>query len=102
MRVNGGEGFLVMAEDRARSLGLPFVSVAGTMERHDGTLATPVQENVGVDAARTRHGDGWSDFVDVVVCDATAVIDGIVCDAVAVVDVVGARPSGRSSAVVGS
>lgn len=52
MRVSGGEGFLVMAEDRARSLGLPFVSVAGTMERHDGTLATPVQENVGVNAAR--------------------------------------------------
>lgn len=52
MRVNGGEGFLVMAGDRARSLGLPFVSVAGTMERHDGTLATPVQENVGVNAAR--------------------------------------------------
>jgi acetyl-CoA acetyltransferase len=52
MRVNGGEGFLVMAEDRARSLGLPFVSVVGTMERHDGALATPVQENVGVNAAR--------------------------------------------------
>jgi len=52
MRVNGGEGFLVMTEDRARSRGLPFVSVAATMERHDGTMATPVQEAVGVNAAR--------------------------------------------------
>jgi acetyl-CoA acetyltransferase len=52
MRVNGGEGFLVMTEDRARSFDLPFVSVGATMERHDGTLATPVQETVGVNAAR--------------------------------------------------
>ena len=51
-RVNGGEGFLVMSEDRARALRVPFVTVAATMERHDGTLATPVQEAVGINAAR--------------------------------------------------
>jgi acetyl-CoA acetyltransferase len=52
MRVSGAEGFLVMSEERAKSLSLPFASVAGTIERHDGVSATAVQEAVGFDAVR--------------------------------------------------
>jgi acetyl-CoA acetyltransferase len=52
MRVNGAEGFLVMSEERARALSLPFASVAGAIERHDGVSATAVQEAVGFNATR--------------------------------------------------
>ncbi len=52
MRVNGAEGFLVMAEDRAGALSLPFASVAAAIERHDGVSATAVQEAVGFNASR--------------------------------------------------
>jgi len=52
MRVNGAEGFLVMTEDRANALSLPFARVAAAIERHDGVSASPVQEAVGIDAAR--------------------------------------------------
>lgn len=43
LRCCGGEGFLVMSEDRAKSLGLPWARVAGAVERHHGDAADPVQ-----------------------------------------------------------
>jgi acetyl-CoA acetyltransferase len=52
MRVNGAEGFLVMTEDRANALSLPFARLAGAIERHDGVSETPVQEAVGINAMR--------------------------------------------------
>ena len=52
MRVNGAEGFLVMSEDRAKALSLPFASVAAAIERHDGGSATAVQEAVGFNDSR--------------------------------------------------
>jgi acetyl-CoA acetyltransferase len=39
----GADGFLVMAEARARSLGLPFVRVLGSIERHNAFPDDPVQ-----------------------------------------------------------
>jgi acetyl-CoA acetyltransferase len=39
----GADGFLVMAEARARSLGLPFVRVLGAIERHNAFPEDPVQ-----------------------------------------------------------
>jgi acetyl-CoA acetyltransferase len=39
----GADGFLVMAEARARSLGLPFVRVLGAIERHNAFPDDPVQ-----------------------------------------------------------
>ncbi len=43
----GAEAFLVMTEDRARSLGLPFVRLLGTIERHNAFTADPVQLRAG-------------------------------------------------------
>ena len=39
----GAEAFLVMAEDRARSLALPFVSILSTIERHNAYPDDPIQ-----------------------------------------------------------
>jgi acetyl-CoA acetyltransferase len=39
----GADGFLVMSEDRARALGLPFVRVLGAIERHNAFPDDPVQ-----------------------------------------------------------
>jgi acetyl-CoA acetyltransferase len=39
----GADGFLVMTEARARSLGLPFVRVLGAIERHNAFPDDPVQ-----------------------------------------------------------
>jgi acetyl-CoA acetyltransferase len=39
----GADGFLVMAEDRARALGLPFLRILGTIERHNAFPDDPVQ-----------------------------------------------------------
>jgi len=39
----GGDGFLVMAETRARTLGIPYVRVLGTIERHNAFPYDPVQ-----------------------------------------------------------
>lgn len=39
----GAEGFLVMTEDRARHLGLPFVRILSTIERHNAFPDDPVQ-----------------------------------------------------------
>lgn len=39
----GGEAFLVMPEDRARALGLPFARILSTIERHNAFADDPVQ-----------------------------------------------------------
>jgi acetyl-CoA acetyltransferase len=49
-RVCGAEGFLVMTEDRARSLGLPYVLIAGAVERHNAFADDPVISHFGVAA----------------------------------------------------
>ena len=49
-RCCGAEGFLVLAEAHARSLGLPHVLIAGAVERHNGLPHQPVQ-------AGPLHGD---------------------------------------------
>jgi acetyl-CoA acetyltransferase len=48
----GADGFLVMAEARARALGLPFVCVLGTIERHNAFPDDPVQLRGGWDMDR--------------------------------------------------
>jgi acetyl-CoA acetyltransferase len=49
-RCCGAEGFLVLAEAHARSLGLPHVLIAGAVERHNGLPQQPVQDG-------PLHGD---------------------------------------------
>jgi acetyl-CoA acetyltransferase len=49
-RVCGAEGFMVMTEDRARSLGLPYVLIAGAVERHNAYADDPVISHFGVAA----------------------------------------------------
>ncbi|NYT37312.1 thiolase family protein [Allopusillimonas soli] len=39
----GAEGFMVMREQRARDLGLPFVRILSTMERHNAWPEDPIQ-----------------------------------------------------------
>jgi acetyl-CoA acetyltransferase len=43
----GAEAFLVLSEERARSLELPFVYLRGTIERHNAFSADPVQLRAG-------------------------------------------------------
>jgi acetyl-CoA acetyltransferase len=43
----GGEAFLVMAEERARSLKIPHARILGTIERHNAFSADPVQMRAG-------------------------------------------------------
>ena len=43
----GGEGFLVMSAERARSLGLPFTRLLGTIERHNAYPEDPIQMRGG-------------------------------------------------------
>ena len=43
----GAEAFLVMSEDRARSLGLPYARLLGTIERHNAFTQDPVQLRAG-------------------------------------------------------
>jgi acetyl-CoA acetyltransferase len=43
----GAEGFLVTSEERARSLGLPFVRLLATIERHNAFSSDPVQVRAG-------------------------------------------------------
>jgi acetyl-CoA acetyltransferase len=43
----GAEAFLVLTEDRARSLGLAFVHLKGTIERHNAFASDPVQMRAG-------------------------------------------------------
>jgi acetyl-CoA acetyltransferase len=66
----GAEAFLVMPEDRARSLGLPFVRLLGTIERHNAFTADPVQLRAGwaLDRDALYHQAGCApkdiDFVE--------------------------------------
>jgi acetyl-CoA acetyltransferase len=39
----GAEGFLVMTQDRARSLDIPFARILGTIERHNAFPDDPIQ-----------------------------------------------------------
>jgi acetyl-CoA acetyltransferase len=55
----GGEGFLLMSEERARSLKLPFVTILAADERHNAFPADPVQLR-----------GGWPEFVDQLYVDA--------------------------------
>jgi acetyl-CoA acetyltransferase len=43
----GAESFLVMSEERARSLGLPFSRILGTIERHNSFPDDPIQMRGG-------------------------------------------------------
>ena len=43
----GAEAFLVMSEERARDLGLPFATLRGAIERHNAFSADPVMERGG-------------------------------------------------------
>ncbi len=43
----GGEGFLVMTKARAEDLGLPYARILGTIERHNGFPADPIQMRGG-------------------------------------------------------
>ena len=53
----GGEGFLVMSEDRARSRGLPYVTVLGTLETHNAFASDPVQTRGGWEKASAAMYD---------------------------------------------
>lgn len=61
----GADGFLVMAEARARALGLPFVCVLGAIERHNAFPDDPVALRGGWvmdrDALWAQAGIGPSD-----------------------------------------
>ena len=39
----GAEGFLVMREDHAKKVGIPFARILGTIERHNAFAADPIQ-----------------------------------------------------------
>ena len=43
----GADGFLVLSEDRARSLGLRYAKLLGTIERHNAFASDPVQMRAG-------------------------------------------------------
>jgi len=43
----GAEGFLVLSEERAKALGIPFAALMGTIERHNAFAADPVQMRAG-------------------------------------------------------
>ncbi len=43
----GSDGFLVMTQDRAVSLGLPYVRLLGAIERHNAFPGDPVQQRGG-------------------------------------------------------
>lgn len=43
----GAEGFLVMGDERAKHLGLPYARLLGTIERHNAFAADPVQMRAG-------------------------------------------------------
>lgn len=43
----GADAFLVMSDDRARRLGLAFVKLKGTIERHNAFATDPVQMRAG-------------------------------------------------------
>ncbi len=43
----GGEGFLVMRKQRAEALGLPYVNILSTIERHNAFPDDPIQMRAG-------------------------------------------------------
>jgi acetyl-CoA acetyltransferase len=43
----GAEAFLVMSEERARDLGLPFATMRGAIERHNAYSGDPIMERGG-------------------------------------------------------
>jgi len=43
----GAEGFIVMLEDRAKHLGIPYARIAGTIERHNAFPDDPIQDRGG-------------------------------------------------------
>jgi acetyl-CoA acetyltransferase len=43
----GADGFLVLSEDRAKSLGLRYARLLGTIERHNAFASDPVQMRAG-------------------------------------------------------
>jgi acetyl-CoA acetyltransferase len=43
----GAEGFLVLTEDHARQLGLPYARILGTIERHNAFPDDPIQDRGG-------------------------------------------------------
>ncbi len=47
----GGEGFLVMSEEKAQSAGLLYVTIAGAMETHNAYASDPVQYRAGWEKA---------------------------------------------------
>ena len=47
----GGEGFLVMSEEKAQSGGLKYVTIAGAMETHNAYASDPVQYRAGWEKA---------------------------------------------------
>ena len=65
----GAEGFLVLSEERAKALGIPFAALMGTIERHNAYAADPVQMRAGwaLDRedlyAQAGAGPGDMDFV---------------------------------------
>ncbi|MDF2808979.1 MAG: acetyl-CoA acetyltransferase [Microvirga sp.] len=65
----GAEGFLIMREDEARSLGLPFARILGAIERHNAYPDDPIQMRGGwaMDRdelyAQARVGPGDMDFL---------------------------------------
>jgi acetyl-CoA acetyltransferase len=52
MRCCGAEGVLVMAADRARSLGLPYAVIGAAVERHNSHPDDDVQQAIGLAADR--------------------------------------------------
>ena len=56
----GAEGFLVLNEDEARHLGLPFVRVLSSIERHNAFPDDPVQGRGGWAMDRDRLWNGAS------------------------------------------
>jgi len=65
----GAEGFLVLGEERAKTLGVAFASLIGTIERHNAFASDPVQMRAGwaLDReelyAQAGAGPGDMDFV---------------------------------------
>ena len=49
----GGEGFLVMSEERAQHLGIPGVRILAADERHNAHSEDPIQDR-----------GGWTDYID--------------------------------------
>jgi acetyl-CoA acetyltransferase len=43
----GADGFLVMSEERAKEMGIPYARLLGTIERHNAFASDPVQMRAG-------------------------------------------------------